>query len=248
MESKRCCTCKRTKKIRCFNLDKKTEDGHCGRCKDCDKAYRVKNREGILEVQKKWREKNKEKRSVLNKRRYKDNRKKILIQHKKWYEGNKKKVLMQHKKWREENREKIKKYQTEIKRQFGGLYGVWGGMKRRCYNPNREAYKRYGGRGITVCPEWQSFSGFYEWAKEKHKPGLQIDRRNNDGNYCPENCRFVTPAENRRNASTVRLNAEKVEAIRELLKIGGLTQKTIGAKFDVSEDTVRNIKTKKTWR
>ena len=81
------------------------------------------------------------------------------------------------------------------------LYCVWHNMKTRCYNPKRKAYKYYGGRGITVCDEWLfDFEAFYTWAiNNGYKKGLQIDRENNDKNYNPENCRFITPRENVRN-------------------------------------------------
>jgi len=74
------------------------------------------------------------------------------------------------------------------------LYRVWAGMKTRCYNPKAEYYKDYGGRGIRVCIRWQkSFISFYNWAvKNSYKEGLTIDREDNDGNYHPNNCRFVT--------------------------------------------------------
>lgn len=68
----------------------------------------------------------------------------------------------------------------------------------RCENPNHISYKNYGGRGISVCKEWiEDFSAFYEWAiNNGYKENLQIDRINNDGNYEPNNCRFVTQKEN----------------------------------------------------
>jgi len=79
------------------------------------------------------------------------------------------------------------------------LYGVWSGMKTRCYNENVKAYKYYGGRGIVVCDEWlNDFSAFQEWAiangyDENAKQGnCTIDRINTDGNYEPSNCRWVS--------------------------------------------------------
>ena len=73
------------------------------------------------------------------------------------------------------------------------LYNIWDNMKQRCSNPNREDYKRYGERGIVVCSEWQkSFSVFCEWAlTHGYDEHLTIDRKNNDGNYCPENCHWI---------------------------------------------------------
>jgi hypothetical protein len=81
------------------------------------------------------------------------------------------------------------------------LYNVWSGLKDRCKNPNLYSYKDYGGRGITACEEWKnSFQSFYDWAiKNGWEKNLEINRINNDGNYEPSNCNFVTPKENSRN-------------------------------------------------
>ena len=99
-------------------------------------------------------------------------------------------------------KECIAKGYLKIKKKFNGLYSVWQNMNNRCSNPKCKTYKYYGGRGIKVCKKWQnSFKVFYEWTKDKHKRGLQIDRRNNDKGYYPRNCRFVTRIENMKNSS-----------------------------------------------
>jgi hypothetical protein len=81
------------------------------------------------------------------------------------------------------------------------IYNVWHSMKSRCQTPSAGAYKRYGARGITVCKEWtDSFVKFRNWAKDAgYGEGLQLDRINNDGNYEPTNCRFVSPIVNANN-------------------------------------------------
>ena len=74
-------------------------------------------------------------------------------------------------------------------------------MLDRCYNKKSKGYKNYGKRGITVCKKWRDApKEFNEWAlKNGYKEGLQIDRENNNGNYTPNNCRFVTRAINMAN-------------------------------------------------
>jgi hypothetical protein len=86
------------------------------------------------------------------------------------------------------------------------LYQTWYGINRRCYNQKDCSYERYGARGIVVCEEWQDDPGvFIEWAIENGwEPGLEIDRKDNDGPYSPDNCRFVTKKENCRNMRTNR--------------------------------------------
>lgn len=78
------------------------------------------------------------------------------------------------------------------------LYRKWSGMITRTTNKKEDRYKNYGGRGISVCDEWKNnFIAFYDWAMENgYKKGLSIDRINNDGNYEPSNCQWLTMKEN----------------------------------------------------
>jgi hypothetical protein len=78
------------------------------------------------------------------------------------------------------------------------LYRTWGDIYTRCTNPKADSYCYYGERGIEVCDEWRNdFVKFYNWAMANGwKKGLQIDRIDVDGNYEPENCQFITQAEN----------------------------------------------------
>lgn len=87
------------------------------------------------------------------------------------------------------------------------LYNVWNSMRNRCNNQNVDCYASYGGRGLTVCAEWQNdFQAFYDWAiKNGWKQGLQIDRISNEDGYNPQNCRIVTQAENENNRRDNRI-------------------------------------------
>jgi len=73
------------------------------------------------------------------------------------------------------------------------LYRIWTNIKSRCYNKNVDAYKNYGGRGIKLCDEWKNYIVFRKWSIENgYNDDLTIDRINNDGDYCPFNCRWVS--------------------------------------------------------
>lgn len=90
------------------------------------------------------------------------------------------------------------------------LHKIWMSMRNRCYNKNEKAYIHYGGRGILVCAEWSDFACFREWALANgYSDNLTLDRINNDGCYCPDNCRWVdmtVQANNKRNNHYLEYN------------------------------------------
>ena len=82
------------------------------------------------------------------------------------------------------------------------LYKIWLTMRSRCNNPNTINYKYYGGKGIRVCEEWNSFEAFYEWAMHNgYSDGLTLDRISSAENYEPVNCRWISLQEQQRNRS-----------------------------------------------
>ena len=95
------------------------------------------------------------------------------------------------------------------------FYNSWQSMKQRCLNPKNPKYKRYGGRGIKICIEWFDIKNFSKWAlKNGWKEGYTIDRIDNNGDYCPENCRWVSVSENSRKKSTTKIDMITAQEIR----------------------------------
>ena len=97
------------------------------------------------------------------------------------------------------------------------LYRIWASIKDRTLNPKLKVYQDYGGRGITICDEWKNdFMSFYNWAisngYEENK-GLSIDRIDNDGNYCPENCRWATQTIQNRNQRIKKNNTSGYKGV-----------------------------------
>lgn len=92
------------------------------------------------------------------------------------------------------------------------LYRIWKSMRSRCNNKNENSYKDYGGRGVSICDEWNKFEAFRSWSLEHgYNDELSIDRIDCDGNYCPENCRWanaVTQANNTRRNHLLTHNGE----------------------------------------
>lgn len=112
------------------------------------------------------------------------------------------------------------------------LYGIWKGIKVRTHNTHHKDYKYCGAKGITICDEWdKSYEAFKEWALNNgYRDDLTIDRIDNSGNYCPENCRWAdlyTQANNKSNNHLITYNgktqnmtqwAREIGVRRELIK------------------------------
>lgn len=93
------------------------------------------------------------------------------------------------------------------------LYWVWYNMIRRCENPKSPDYYRYGALGISVCDEWHDLPTFLNWAYSHNwAEGLTLDRIDNEGNYCPENCRWAdkfTQSNNKRTNTFLEFDGKK---------------------------------------
>ena len=117
------------------------------------------------------------------------------------------------------------------------LYRIWSSMKRRCNSPNTKEYAHYGGRGIYVCDEWMhDAKAFYDWSMANGwKEGLTLDRIDNDGPYCPDNCRWVTykiQMNNKSNNIRIDWKGEN-HTLSEWSEIVGLNVETLKYRIEV---------------
>ena len=111
-------------------------------------------------------------------------------------------------------------------------YEAWEAMKGRCYNPNYFRYKDYGGRGIRVCDRWMVFENFYADMGPR-PPGTSNERRNNDGDYGPDNCYWATAEEqanNKRSSRLLEFNGV-TQTVARWSRAIGVSQKTIGTRL-----------------
>lgn len=127
-----------------------------------------------------------------------------------------------------------RKYTKEQTQSF--LYSTWLGMRQRCFDKNSSHYKYYGDKGVTMCEEWiNDYSKFYEWSiKNGASKELTIDRIDNNGNYEPNNCRWVdsiVQANNKTQNRVIEYNGEKLTLMQWSRKTG-IKDATIRMRLD----------------
>jgi hypothetical protein len=124
-------------------------------------------------------------------------------------------------------------------------YGIWSGIKTRCYNTTRRDYKYYGGRGIIMCEEWRnSFIAFYAYVGKCPDNMHSIDRINNDGNYEPGNVRWATKNIQFHNTRKCKLDRDMVIEIRN----STMSTKQLMEVYGVGKDAINDAKSYRTWR
>ena len=131
------------------------------------------------------------------------------------------------------------------------LYWVWDSMLNRVNNPRHKYYANYGGRGITVCEEWQkSFASFYSWAVSNgYAEGLTLDRFDNNSGYNPCNCRWITHKQqqnNKRNNHFLTLNGD-THTIAEWGEITGIPHGSIRARLRNGWSVEKTLTTPLMW-
>lgn len=117
-------------------------------------------------------------------------------------------------------------------RQMSKIYIVWKSMLQRCNDPNAVNYERYGARGIRVL--WTDFKDFVRDMEKSWKPGLQIERKDNEGPYCKENCTWATAKEQARNRRSNRVYTVQgvTGCLWDLAKHFGIKRQTVEKRLD----------------
>lgn len=123
------------------------------------------------------------------------------------------------------------------------FYKIWKGIFTRCYNKNYKLFKDYGGRGIKVSDEWHKFENFRDDMLAEYKDDLSIERIDNNGNYCKENCRWATKEEQNRNKRMHKLTRDKVIEIRDKYEYG--KGRMLSKEYGVTPAVISEIVNKK---
>jgi len=112
---------------------------------------------------------------------------------------------------------------------YSDAYRVWRKMLERCCSPSCYNFDDYGGRGITVCPEWLFFENFYRDMGDRPSRGHSLDRIDNNGNYCKENCRWATKKEqaNNRRSSRMLTHNHETKTLTQWAESSGIGAGTI---------------------
>ena len=138
--------------------------------------------------------------------------------------------------------------ELDAKRVKAKLHNVFRAMHNRCENSNDQRYHRYGARGVKVCDEWSTFQSFYNWALSNgYAEGLTIDRIENDKDYTPDNCRWVSnevQARNKEDTVRVEVNGES-HTLEEWATITGMKRATLANRYYSGWDADRIVKTPK---
>lgn len=137
-------------------------------------------------------------------------------------------------------------------------YKTWESMRQRCNNPNDPSYDNYGGRGIKICPEWNSFPRFLSDMGERPK-GTSLDRIDVNGDYCKENCHWATAKEQALNMRTTHLLefngdidsihgwSKKLDITEQMIKYNFEHGLPLDHRFKAKKDKLYNGKTISEW-
>ena len=138
------------------------------------------------------------------------------------------------------------KYKNDLHSSSNRLYFIWVNMRKRCQNIRCAQYKDYGGRGIRICTEWNMFDNFYNDMIDGYLPNLTLDRINNNGNYCKDNCRWASvkmQANNKRNNRVLTIG-QKTLSLSQWSEVTGINRTTISMRLNKYGWSVKDSLTK----
>lgn len=159
-------------------------------------------------------------------------------------EANSSRKGTKYKKVNNKNRENKK--EKGIPKNKTRIYRIWNAMRYRCLNPNSPSYKNYGERGIKICDRWMEFESFKEdmydsflqFEKEHGEGTATFDRIDVNGNYDPENCRWVTTYEqsrNKRNSIKTVVCGKRYESLVDLAKEYNIDVSTVRYRYKIGK-------------
>ena len=149
-----------------------------------------------------------------------------------------------------------------LRNRYLSEYGAWKNAIGRCFNPRTKQYADYGGRGISVCPEWnlpypEGFENFLASMGAKPSPELTLDRMDNDGNYEPTNCRWATRTQqvaNRRSFAGPGMRGEEnfgsklTDTDVRAIRASNERRKVLAMRYNVTIGTIDDIRAKRRWK
>ncbi len=145
-------------------------------------------------------------------------------------------------------KEKLQQRNTRHGKCGTRLYRIYRGMVQRCNDPKQKCFAQYGGKGIAICDEWREYSAFEKWAfANGYAPNLTIDRIDNNGDYCPQNCRWVDSfmqAHNKSNNRMITYNG-KTQTISEWARELGVAAGTIRYRLKKGQPITKFYKNEK---
>jgi hypothetical protein len=133
-------------------------------------------------------------------------------------------------------------------RRFEPEYYTWYSMKTRCGNTNHNDYKNWGARGITYDPRWEDFNAFFADMGPIPGKGYCLERKDNNGNYCKDNCIWGLKIHQTRNQRNTKLSMEKAREIRKRYAAGGITMQALADEYGVVENNISAVIRNRIWK